>query len=401
MSSIFDHLPKPATSPGAPGAARPPRVLVVDDQPINVKLLERKLEREGMLPLVAENGRQCVELALAERPDIILLDVMMPEMDGIEACRILQERPETREIPVIFITARAGKEGKLEGLGAGAVDYIVKPIDLDETMARVRTQLRVRDYHRENLALQQRLAEARRQAMLGQLTLGLSHNLNNLLGIVVGYLDLMRTAPSNAPLVNRSIDGMDRGLRRIGNIISQVLVLGEHTRPPLHDASLRDIVRDALETMRTEKEYEGELDSELGELENLRLRTNAETLKIVLVRLLSNAADATSRRITPRAKITLSAVADGPSDARRLILRIRDNGPGIDPSVADTLFEPFISVKADVGAGLGLPLARHAVERLGGTLALSNAADSGAVATVSLPLLPAENRPPVALDAEE
>lgn len=154
MASIFDHLPKPEVKAPEPGPDRKPRVLVVDDQPINVKLLERKLEREGMEPLLAGNGRECVDVALAERPDIILLDVMMPEMDGIEACRILQSYPETRDIPVIFITARSGKEGKLEGLGAGAVDYIVKPIDLDETVARVRTQLRMREYHRENLALQ-------------------------------------------------------------------------------------------------------------------------------------------------------------------------------------------------------------------------------------------------------
>ncbi len=396
MASIFDHLPKPDSAPGASAVARAPRVLVVDDQPINVKLLERKLEREGMIPLVAENGRQCVEIALTEQPDIILLDVMMPEMDGIEACRILQSKPETREIPIIFITARAGKEGKLEGLGAGAVDYIVKPIDLDETMARVRTQLRVRDYHRENLALQQRLAEARRQAMLGQLTLGLSHNLNNLLGIVVGYLDLMRTAPGNATLVNRSIGGMDRGLRRIGHIISQVLLLGEHSRPPIHEVSLATIVNEACEDFRTDREYAGELSVELGPLDDFRFRTNGETLEVILERLLHNAADAIERRPGTPARIALVAQLSGPSDARRLLLRVRDNGTGIDPSVSDTFFEPFISVKADVGAGLGLPLARHAVELLGGTLSLHNGETEGAVATVSLPLL-ADRAPKPAL----
>lgn len=385
MASIFDHLPKPELAPAGPAPARAPRVLVVDDQPINVKLLERKLEREGMLPLVAENGLQCLEIARAERPDIILLDVMMPEMDGIEACRLLQAKPETREIPIIFITARSGKDGKLEGLGAGAVDYIVKPIDLDETMARVRTQLRVRDYHRENLALQQRLAEARRQAMLGQITLGLSHNLNNLLGIVVGYLDLMRTAPGNAALVTRSIGGMDKGLRRIGQLISQVLILGEHTRPIRHEASLADIVRDACATFASEQEYEGELTTALGELATLRFVTNAATLKAALVRVLHNAADATGRVRHP-ARIVLSAEFNGSGAARRLILNVKDNGAGLDRALADTLFEPFISVKAEVGAGLGLPLARHAVELLGGTLALADSPDGGAIATLSLPV---------------
>jgi two-component system sensor histidine kinase/response regulator len=387
MASIFDHLPKPEVKTPVSNPDRKPRVLVVDDQPINVKLLERKLEREGMEPLMAENGRECVEVALAERPDIILLDVMMPEMDGIEACTILKSKPETRDIPVIFITARSGKEGKLEGLGAGAVDYIVKPIDLDETMARVRTHLRMREYHRENLALQAGLAEARRQAMIGQLTLGLSHNLNNLLGIVVGYTDLMRTAPGNESLVTRSIAGMDKGLRRIGNIISQVLLLGEHARPTLAYRVLGEIVHDAVETFRLDSEYTGDLAVNLGVVSDFRFRTNAETLEVVIGRLLSNAAEATARRPGNKPKISIAVSVFGIGDSRRILIRVEDNGTGLEPSVSESIFQPFISVKADVGAGLGLPLARHAIELLGGTLSLEDLPGGGAAATIALPVI--------------
>ncbi len=387
MASIFDHLPKPQVKAPVSNPDRKPRVLIVDDQPINVKLLERKLEREGMEPLMAGNGRECVEIALAERPDIILLDVMMPEMDGIEACTILQSKPETRDIPVIFITARSGKEGKIEGLGAGAVDYIVKPIDLDETIARVRTHLRMREYHRENLALQAGLAEARRQAIVGQLTLGLSHNLNNLLGIVVGYTDLMRTAPGNEALVRRSMAGMDKGLRRIGNVISQVLLLGEHSRPALSLRLLGEIVRDAVETFRLDGDYSGELAVDFGGVSDFRFLTNAETLKVVIGRLLSNAAEAAGRRPVNKPQIAVSASVVGAGDSRRILIRVQDNGTGLEPSVSEAIFEPFISVKADVGAGLGLPLARHAVELLGGTLSLEDIPGGGAAATIALPVL--------------
>jgi CheY-like chemotaxis protein len=126
-----------------------PKILVVDDQPINIKLLQRKLERQGMEVFVAYNGRECLNIVGEAKPDLILLDIMMPEMDGIETCQHLKANPETETIPIIFITAKASKEGKLEGLDAGAVDYITKPIDLDETIARVRTQLRLQEMFRE------------------------------------------------------------------------------------------------------------------------------------------------------------------------------------------------------------------------------------------------------------
>ncbi|HXA14353.1 MAG TPA: response regulator, partial [Opitutaceae bacterium] len=144
--------------------------MVVDDQPINVQLLKRKLEREGIIVSTAYTGQEALEIVNREMPDLILLDVMMPDMDGIEVCQRLQENDETRSIPVIFITARSSKEGKLEGLGVGAVDYITKPIDLDETLARVQTQLRFVVINREMLDLQARLVEARRTATIGAIT---------------------------------------------------------------------------------------------------------------------------------------------------------------------------------------------------------------------------------------
>ena len=147
-----------------------PKILVVDDQPINVQLLKRKLEREGLTVVAAYNGLEALDLVAKDKPDLILLDVMMPDMDGIEVCQRLQSNEETRPIPVIFITARTSKEGKLEGLGVGAVDYITKPIDLDETLARVQTQLRFVAINREMADLQRRLAESRRIATIGSST---------------------------------------------------------------------------------------------------------------------------------------------------------------------------------------------------------------------------------------
>ena len=108
----------------------------------------------------ANNGLEALEQVKLHKPDLILLDLMMPDMDGIEVCERLQASSDTRSIPVIFVTARTTKESKLEGLAVGAVDYITKPIDLDETVARVQTQLRFAAINRENLELQRRLEES-------------------------------------------------------------------------------------------------------------------------------------------------------------------------------------------------------------------------------------------------
>ncbi|MGA3007957.1 MAG: response regulator, partial [Opitutaceae bacterium] len=199
-----------------------PKILVVDDQPINVQLLKRKLEREGIKVSAAYTGQEALDSVQQEQPDLILLDVMMPDMDGIEVCQRLQEKEETRSIPVIFITARSSKEGKLEGLGVGAVDYITKPIDLDETLARVQTQLRFVEVNREMLDLQRRLVEARRTATIGAITQGIAHNLNNLLGVVMGYLELIKSHYKEPEQVKENTRHTEVAAQRIITIIKQL-----------------------------------------------------------------------------------------------------------------------------------------------------------------------------------
>ena len=190
-----------------------PSILVVDDQPINVQLLKRKLEREGIRITAAYNGLEALDFVKKEKPDLILLDVMMPDMDGIEVCQRLQANDETRGIPVIFITARTAKESKLEGLNVGAVDYITKPIDLDETLARVQTQLRFVQINRQVVDLTRRLEESRKAATIGAVTQGIAHNLNNLLGVVIGYLDLVKAYYDKPEQVKKNVAAR-RGRRR-------------------------------------------------------------------------------------------------------------------------------------------------------------------------------------------
>lgn len=145
---------------GARGA-RPPVILVADDEPVNLALIRRRLEWEQYRVEVAEDGGQAVEVARRVLPDLIILDVMMPVMDGLQACRLLKEDPATRDIPVIFLSALDDTDTKVRGLGLGANDYVSKPFRVEELMARVSVAIRLK---LERDRLRQRAEELRRSA---------------------------------------------------------------------------------------------------------------------------------------------------------------------------------------------------------------------------------------------
>ncbi len=127
-----------------------PIVLIVEDQPINAKLLQRSLERAEMKVEIAYNGRDCLRRIQDRKPDVILLDIMLPGMSGLQICQELKSRKDTQTIPVLFVTAKANREDKISGLALGANDYITKPIDAEEVVARIRAHLRNREIYRKN-----------------------------------------------------------------------------------------------------------------------------------------------------------------------------------------------------------------------------------------------------------
>src|SRR3954464_3631581 len=262
-----------------------PKILVVDDQPINVQLLKRKLEREGMSVATSYSGREALDLIKADKPDLILLDVMMPEMDGIEVCQRLQADSETKTIPVIFITARTSKEGKIEGLGVGAVDYITKPIDLDETLARVQTQLRFVQINRELVDLQRRLGESRRSATIGAVTQGIAHNLNNLLGVVIGYLDLVKAYYDKPEQVKKNAQHLEDAVNRIVGIIKQLTGLVVKSRPPLIKTSVQSLIEGGITRFHDDYRLTAPVTID-NPLTDLMVDTNYEIAEEVIAKVL-------------------------------------------------------------------------------------------------------------------
>lgn len=143
------------------GEERRPLILVADDEPVNLALIKRRLEWEDYQIHTAEDGREAVERARALQPDLIILDVMMPVLDGLQACRLLKGDARTRDIPVIFLSALDDMETKVNGLSAGGNDYISKPFRAEELIARVRVAIRLK---RERDELRASADEARRRA---------------------------------------------------------------------------------------------------------------------------------------------------------------------------------------------------------------------------------------------
>ena len=336
---------------------------------------------------VAYNGLECLKMVGETHPDLILLDIMMPEMDGIETCEHLKANPETETIPIMFITAKASKEGKLEGLDAGAVDYITKPIDLDETLARVRTQLRLQEMFRENLELQERLGDVRKAAAVGAITQGIAHNLNNLLGVVVGYLDLIKNGYDSPDMVKRSVMLMDHAINRMVGIIRQLGTIANNERIELAPSSILNLIENSIDRFKKEYEIDAQVEVETDIDGEAKVSANPETFEIILGKLLINAWESYDKKTAAEdRKIALTSRISREKGPALLEIKVIDQGTGFDPEITDTMFEPFITSKTSVGRGMGLTIARHTMRNLEGDVQLKENPGGGVTATMTHPL---------------
>jgi len=370
-------------------------ILVVDDQLLNIRLLERKLEWNDMRVTSTTNGPEALRLARETQPDVILLDVMMPGMDGIEVCRQLKADPATHDIPVIFITARTTKEEKIAGLDVGAADYLVKPIELDETLARVRTQLRIIQEHRENLRLTRQLEQSRRQSALMHLTEGIAHNLNNLLGVMVGYVNLLQRNATQPEKVGQHCAKLEAALQRMTRIVQQLTVIGQFTSLHKQEEPLARILTGAVARFHRSAATDNPVVVRNELPGDFAFPTNRELLEACLERLLHNAWESyTMESDVPPAghgEIALTVQLVNEQTPPRLEIGVLDRGRGIAPEMRDSVFEPFVTSSAVIGRGMGLTIARHSVNCLGGAIELQERAGGGTQARIVLPLEPAEN----------
>ncbi|MBN1886518.1 MAG: hybrid sensor histidine kinase/response regulator [Thermoflexales bacterium] len=215
-------------------------ILIVDDNPTNLAVLSDSLRAHGFKIVVARDGEKGFERAVYKQPDLILLDVMMPGVDGFETCARLKAEAQTRDIPVIFMTALANTESKVEGFGAGAVDYITKPFQQEEVLARLTTHLRIRDLTRQlqlfNEQLERTVCERTEELRKAYEALDrvdktksdfidvAAHELRTPLSVVMGFTQVLGgQLEGSRPEIKSTLDSILGGAVRLHEIVNAML----------------------------------------------------------------------------------------------------------------------------------------------------------------------------------
>ncbi|NUP08228.1 MAG: response regulator [Polyangiaceae bacterium] len=381
-----------------------PRVLVVDDNPALVNLVSSILEESYDLYL-ASSGEEALERLASNPVDLVVSDVMMPGISGLELCKRIKTDPRTRLVPVILLTARGGVSAKVEGLEHGADDYIGKPFDPEELLARVRSLFELRGVtkslevrtnelsdalaklHEEEL----KVIEAEKLRTVGELAAGIFHELHNALNMIKNGATPLKEAiadmkAAGADKLPGDVEAGD--LMELADVVldasnSAVSVTSELKRFAFQDTSkpqivdLHGVVKSTLRLFgkpSKDLKVEVELAPEAIAVECISTR-----LSQVFTNLVKNAIEAMNGKGTLR----ITSRIEGGS----ALVTVSDTGPGIDAKARAKLFEPFFTTKKQgEGLGLGLSLARKVMHDAGGDLRLDDTNEKGARFVVTMPL---------------
>ena len=357
-------------------------ILVVDDVPSNLELLVASLDALGFRVLVATEGLQALRIVQTEPPALILLDVMMPGLDGFEVCRQLKARPGICDVPVIFMTALTDPADKLRGFEAGAVDYLTKPVQQEELFARVNAHIGLYRYQRELRHYSARLEQRNRE--LDAFARTVAHDLKNPLNSVLLYSHL---------LTHNKEYGIDEAERAnavamIGNagqrmleIIDGLLVLAgvsSQSPPPLEPVTMRTVVQRVLDERMAalRVHYPGEVMI----IDELPMALGyAPWVEEIWANFLSNGFKYGGNP----ARLRVGGEATG----EQVRFWVQDNGPGLDEADHERLFVPFSRLQQTgrPGHGLGLCIVREITDKLGGACGVESKPGAGSRFFFTLP----------------
>ncbi|WP_375499047.1 sensor histidine kinase [uncultured Nostoc sp.] len=423
-------------------------ILIVDDIPNNLKVLFDILNNSGFKVSIAKSGESALQKAQETLPNLILLDVMMPGIDGFETCRRLKNNPKTKDIPVIFMTALSETVEKVKGLHLGAVDYITKPIEHEEVLARINVHLELR-------RMQLKLVQEEKMSSLGQLVAGIAHEINNPVSFISGNLiyaqkyidnllkllqfyenytpDTIQEIQEFSKLIEldflkedlpKLLSSMMVGSNRIQEIVLSLRIFSRLDEAEIKEVDLHTGIDSTLMILHsrlraTQKRPAMEVIKEYGEI--IPIECYAGQMNQVFMNLLSNAIDAIDEKInnvqlpktekaevdkltslptrflTPNSILAKSEIEFIPQikirteltkDQKFILIKISDNGVGMSREVQQRIFEQFFTTK-DVGKGTGLGLAiahQIIVEKHRGTLEVESVSGHGSQFTITIPI---------------
>ena len=377
------------TSEEKPTDAQRSRILLADDNADMRDYVERLLGAQYEV-ITAEDGEAALEIIRRQRPDLVLSDIMMPRLDGYGLLAAIRAEPRLRDLPVILLSARAGDEARVEGLDAGADDYLVKPIAARELLARVRSNLELARIRREaadelrrlNESLERRVVEevtermrieeALRQAQkmeaVGQLTGGVAHDFNNLLTAICGGADTLRRllpqrlGPDEQRLW-RAVRMIEEGSQRAATLTQRLLAFARRQALDPRSLDANKLVAGMSELLRRTLGESVAVETVLaGGL--WRTMADPNQLENALLNLAVNARDAMpgGGRLTIETANTFldeAYVAQHPEvvPGQYVMIAVSDTGTGMSADTIDRVFEPFFTTK-EFGQGTGLGLSQ-------------------------------------------
>lgn len=381
-------------------------ILVIDDTPDNLIIMSNLLEDQYTVK-VANRGEKGLKIARSyPQPDLILLDIMMPEMDGYEVCELLKADPKTVDIPIIFLTAKIEVDDEILGFTLGAVDYITKPIKADVTLARIKRHLAIKavqDKQRDkSLKLRDRLEHMQKLSSLGQLTAGVAHEFNNILSTIMGYTEVSKMILDDISVdtfkidLGHNLNGVETSVKKAAGLIQKMLIycnqheLNEvksiHIKPTIN--VLNDVLL-ALDSTAMTK-------TKLTVLCTEDIRIDSTALNQVVTNLISNAHYGVKNMPNGQVNLSLQMTnldemqcsACGSTISGAFIkLRISDNGTGMDAETLTRVFDPFFTTKpVGDGVGLGLSVVSGIMHQANAHIVVKSKLGEGSVFKLFFPL---------------
>ena len=401
------------------------KVLIVDDTPANIDVLRKTLEPEQYEIAIALSGEAALKVAPKFLPDLILLDVRMPGIDGYETCRQLKENESIRNAPVIFISANSDTRDILEGFRVGGVDYVTKPFRAEEVLARVQTHLQLQLLIKEHEAARRkmkqaamelltknnRLQEAMRQlkfaqkklvqseklAGIGRLAEGMCHEILNPLNVIFGITQAMEMEQSENEGLLKDLGSITEEIKRIETITNKLIDFSAEGEIRLESVNINNVIQQVMENLKNEGRLDKiEVNRNLApDLPNSLLDTSL--MEQVFINLAANAKHAMDDYGTltvsteflakeNNAKSAVPTVSPIPNAGGLLRIKFSNNGKGIQKEHLEKIFDPFFSTDPNM-TGLGLSISYSVVEKHGGTITADSNGENGATFIIDLPVV--------------